>query len=247
MANKVVAIIQARMGSTRLPGKMGMNLCGMPVIDWVLNRTKLAQCLDDIVLATSKKREDDFLEDAGNRHGVVVFRGHEKNVLRRFADAGKLTKADIVVRICGDRPLIDPSLVDLAIKHFFDTSGDLSFNHISEGKHNWPRGFGVEVFRQERLTSLDRHVSDASAREHVTYYMWQNRRQFKILPVPCPTHLNLSKPDVRFDLDEIYDLEKLERLCTGLQWQVPAAEIIKVWLDGKGVERNSRICHFRHV
>ena len=237
MLTRVVAIIQARMGSTRLPGKMGMNLCGMPVIDWVLNRTKLAQGLDEIVLATSRKEEDDFLEDAGKRNGVVVFRGHETDVLRRFADAGNLKKADIVVRICGDRPLIDPSLVDLAIKHFFDNSVDLSFNHISDGVHNWPRGFGVEVLRHKRLLSLDRLVNDPNAREHVTSHMWQNRSQFKILPVPCPRHLNLCKPDVRFDLDEIQDLEKLEMLCKGLSWQAPAGEIIKVWTDGSWLVR----------
>ena len=176
MTPKVVAIIQARMGSSRLPGKMGMDLCGMPVIDWVLKRTKLARNLDEIVLATSKKMEDDVLEDAGKKNGVLVFRGYEKNVLRRFVDAGNIAKADIVVRICGDRPLIDPSLVDSAIEHFFVHSGDLSFNHISDGIHNWPRGFGVEVLRHESLISLDRHLSDPISREHVTYHMWQNQR-----------------------------------------------------------------------
>ena len=121
MALKVVAIIQARMGSSRLPGKMGMDLHGMPVIDWVLKRTKLARRLQEIVLATTEKSEDDFLEDAGNKNGVVVFRGNEKDVLRRFVDAGNIAKADLVVRVCGDRPLIDPSLVDLAIEHFLLT------------------------------------------------------------------------------------------------------------------------------
>ena len=142
MALKVVAIIQARMGSSRLPGKMGMDLHGMPVIDWVLKRTKLARRLQEIVLATTEKSEDDFLEDAGNKNGVVVFRGNEKDVLRRFVDAGNIAKADLVVRVCGDRPLIDPSLVDLAIEHFFAYRSDLSFNHISDGIYNWPRGFG---------------------------------------------------------------------------------------------------------
>ena len=79
---------------------MGMDLHGMPVIDWVLKRTKLARRLQEIVLATTEKSEDDFLEDAGNKNGVVVFRGNEKDVLRRFVDAGNIAKADLVVRVC---------------------------------------------------------------------------------------------------------------------------------------------------
>ena len=233
MALKVVAIIQARMGSSRLPGKMGMDLHGMPVIDWVLKRTKLARRLQEIVLATTEKSEDDFLEDAGNKNGVVVFRGNEKDVLRRFVDAGNIAKADLVVRVCGDRPLIDPSLVDLAIEHFFAYRSDLSFNHISDGIYNWPRGFGVEVLHHENLVSLDHRVTDPKAREHVTYHMWKNRRQFKILPVPCPQGLNLPIADVKFDVDEAQDLARLEALCKGLTWQVSATEIIQVWLAGK--------------
>ena len=104
------------------------------------------------------------------------------------------------MRVCGDRPLIDPSLVDLAIEHFFAHSGDLSFNHVSDGIHNWPRGFGVEVLRHESLTLVGSSSNNPNAREHVTYHMWQNRRQFKIVPVPCPQGLNFSKSDVKFDL-----------------------------------------------
>ena len=190
MAPKVVAIVQARMDHQGSQVKWEW-ISAMPVVDWVLKRTKLARNLDDIVLATSKKREDDFLENAGNNNGVVVFRGCEKNVLRRFVDAGNVAKADIVVRICGDRPLIDPSLVDSAIEHFFAHICDLSFNHISDGIHHWPRGFGVEVLRHESLTSLDRQVDNPDAREHVTYHMWQHQDQFKILPVPCPSESKL--------------------------------------------------------
>src|SRR5690348_14470818 len=115
---RTVAIVQARMNSQRLPGKMMQNLEGAPIMEWVLHRTARARLLDGVVLATTEQAADDPLVEVGQRLGVGIFRGDENDVLGRFARAAEISKAETVVRICADRPLVDPDVIDLAIRAF---------------------------------------------------------------------------------------------------------------------------------
>jgi len=113
-----VAIIQARMGSSRLPGKMMMELAGTPIIEWVVRRVQGAALLDDIIVATSDADIDDGLALIAKNLGVQVFRGSEANVLDRFIKAAEYCEADTIVRICADNPLIDPGEIDRLIKFY---------------------------------------------------------------------------------------------------------------------------------
>ena len=111
-SNRTIAIVQARMGSSRLPKKMMMDLAGEPLLHWVLSRVKKAKLLDSIILATSDGAIDDQLVELAQKLNVPVFRGSETDVLGRFLEAANVSKADHVIRVCGDNPLVAPEEID---------------------------------------------------------------------------------------------------------------------------------------
>ena len=206
------------------------NLRNKPLIEWVLARSARSKLTDLVVLATSDLERDDALEKEARRLGIECFRGSESDVLGRYAAAARKYKADVVVRICGDRPLVDPECIDLAIDTFKQGGSDLVFNHISDGDQRWPRGFGVEVLTNETLQWLDSHVEDSSHREHVTLYMWDHRSEYEIRAAECPAEMDPGITDVLFDVDHPADLEKLEVLCQGEGIDVTGLQIVKKWL-----------------
>ena len=124
-SNRTIAIVQARMGSSRLPGKMMMDLAGEPLLHWVLSRVKKAKLLDSIILATSDGAIDDQLVELAQKLNVPVFRGSETDVLGRFLEAANVSKADHVVRVCGDNPLIAPEEIDRLVEFF-----EKALNHL---------------------------------------------------------------------------------------------------------------------
>lgn len=228
---RTVAIIQARMNSQRFPGKMMQPLEGAPVIDWVLHRAAKAKLVDDVVLATTADALDDPLVSAADRLGIKVFRGSEADVLGRYARATEMSKAETVVRICADRPLVDPAVVDLAIRTFHERKPDIAFNHISDGDAHWPRGFGAEVLSAELLAWMDCNAKGPDDREHVTFYAWQHRNKYRISPADCPAALDPGMPDLKLDLDTQSDLERLRLLCAGETIDVPAERIVARWRE----------------
>ena len=227
--NRTVAIIQARMNSQRFPGKMMQDLGGVPVIEWVLHRTAKAQLVDDVLLATTMQPIDDALVAAAERLGIRVFRGSEDDVLGRYARAAEQSSAETVVRICADRPLVDPDVVDLAIRTFADQKVDIVFNHISENGERWPRGFGAEVLSASLLAWMDRNAKAPDDREHVTIYAWKHRDDYCVYPAKCPVALDPGIPDLKLDLDVPEDLDRLRGLCAGETIDVSAERIVARW------------------
>jgi spore coat polysaccharide biosynthesis protein SpsF len=231
--NRTVAIVQARMGSRRYPGKMMEVLESAPLIEWVLRRTCRATLLDSVVLATTTHERDNPLVDVAECLGIDVYRGSEEDVLDRYARAAEISEAQTVVRICADRPLVDPDVIDMAIRTYIDHKPDLAFNHISEGIDRWPRGLGAEVFSAELLAWMDQHTTDREHREHVTLYAWTHRNRFHILAAPCPPALDPGVPDVKLDVDEPADLQLLRKLCSGEGPDVPPERIVARWRELK--------------
>ena len=232
---RTIAIVQARMGSVRFPEKMMATLNGHPVIEWVLARTRRAQLVDEVVLATTRRSEDDVLAEVAERLGIAVHRGSERDVLGRYAEASRLTKAEVVVRICGDRPLVDPAVVDLAVATYEKSGPDLAFNHISDGTERWPRGFGAEVLSAELLHWLADNAHAPEDREHVTYYLWQRRDRYRLAPALCPEALDPGVPDLKLDLDTPEDLTRLARLARDCGLEVTAADIVNRWRGVYGI------------
>jgi len=173
----IAAILQARMGSTRLPGKVLKPILGKPMLLWQLERLKRAKTIDTLIVATTNKAEDDPIAELAERTGVRVFRGSEHDVLDRYYKAAKAAKARVIVRVTGDCPLHDPAVVDTVVKHFLESSVD-----YSGGPVNYPEGFDTEVFTFDALEHAWKEATLPSEREHVTLHFKNHRGHFHVAP-----------------------------------------------------------------
>lgn len=170
---RTVAIIQARMGSTRLPGKVAKRIVGMPMLEHMLRREKMSRTVDDVVVATTNKSEDDTVEVMAKACGVSVYRGNEHDVLDRYYQAAKEAKADIVVRVTGDCPLHYGDIIDETVKHFLAAKVD-----YGRSPSNYPEGLDTEVFTFAALERAWREAKLPSEREHVTPYLYTHPELF---------------------------------------------------------------------
>ena len=168
---KTVAIVQARMGSTRFPNKVMRLICGTPMIGLLLERLATAKRIDQIVLATSEDRRNEPLAQYVRDLGYVVFQGSEEDVLDRYYQAAKEAKADTVVRITGDCPLIDPLLVDAVIARFLDSGADYASN---VSPPTYPDGLDTEVFSYRVLDTAWNQAEAPQQREHVTPFIHES-------------------------------------------------------------------------
>ena len=167
---KVVAVVQARMGSVRLPGKVLMPIGGVPAIDLLLKRVRKAKTLEEVIVATSSSKKDDVLAHHLKDQGISFFRGDENDVLSRFVEINSLTQPDVIVRLTGDCPFVDPTLVDSVVKELTAQAADYSSNVEPP---TFPHGFDVEAFTREMLEWTQNHSEPERAMEHVTTLMRQ--------------------------------------------------------------------------
>jgi len=174
---KILAIVQARMGSTRLPGKVLKKILGKTVLEHIIERLNYAEKINQIIVATSTIKENDPIDRLARMKGISCFRGDEDDVLNRFYRAALQYKGDIVVRITGDCPLVDPFVVDKIIDYHLSHGGDYTSNTI---KRTFPRGIVAEVFTFDVLKRLCQMELDPAYREHVTQYIIHNPENFKI-------------------------------------------------------------------
>ena len=198
----IVAIIQARMRSTRLPGKVMKEILGKPVILWDLDRITLSKLIDEIVVAIPYGKENDVIVDTIKEYNnkIVITRGSEDDVLDRYYQAAVKTDADVVVRITSDCPLIDPVVIDNVIEHFLDDNCDYCSNSLIR---TYPRGLDTEVFSFKALEKAWNEAKKDYEREHVTSYIIENPDKFKLLNVA--NDINLSH--LRWTLDTKEDFE----------------------------------------
>ncbi len=221
-----VAIVQARMGSTRFPGKMLAHLGGRPLLEWVLRRVQGAKLLDEVVLATTDLPRDRPLVDLAHRLGVATFTGSESDVLGRFAQAAVQHRADVVVRVCADNPFLDGAEIDRLLAFFAVQDVDYACNHLDRLGSGYADGFGAEVLGAPLLARLAADYTDVRHREHVTLALWDNASAYRLAAVPAPAVL--AFPDLRFDVDRPEHLAELALLCAcaGLGLSSTAAEVV---------------------
>lgn len=178
---KIVCIVQARMGSERLPGKVMKKILKIPMITYTLDRVKKSKYIDEVVLATSTKLEEENMVSYLIDNGYQVFRGSEHNVLQRYIKCIEETKADIVIRVTGDCPLIDPTLLDHVITYYLSHCYDYVSLDIPD---TYFRGLDTEVFSRkslERVYEITKEKEEHSPfKEHVTLYMYQHPKEFSI-------------------------------------------------------------------
>jgi glutamate-1-semialdehyde 2,1-aminomutase len=168
---KVVAIVQARMGSIRLPGKVMKPLAGGTLIEVLISRLRKAKTLDEVLVATTTEKTDDILAAHCKSKKIPVFRGSSEDVLKRYVDACRKYSASVVVRITGDCPLADPQLVDSLIRSFAKQKVDYLSN---TNPPSYPDGLDIEVFTIEALEKAEDRATPGPQREHVTPYIYQS-------------------------------------------------------------------------
>lgn len=196
----VVAVIQARMGSQRLPGKVLLPLAGRSLLAHVIERAAQSPGVDEVHVATTRRPHDDVVAAEAARCGATVTRGPEADVLARYAQAARETRADLVVRITADCPLLAPEVVGRAIQTLRASDADYASN--TRLRH-FPRGLDVEIFTAEALEHADSEAKDPDEREHVTPYIWRRPEQFQLADV-CARPEEVC-PDGRLTVDEPAD------------------------------------------
>jgi spore coat polysaccharide biosynthesis protein SpsF (cytidylyltransferase family) len=223
---RVVAIIQARMGSTRLPGKVLSDIVGQNMIERIVGRVRSAEMIDDIFVATTNETEDDALVAHLQKIGCQVYRGSVHDVLDRYYQCAKLAQADVIVRVTADDPLKDPQIIDQAVRLLLEDEGrDYCSNTIEP---SYPEGLDIEVFRLRALEKAHKEANLPSEREHVTPYIWKNKDRFQALNFKFERDLK----DWRWTVDKPEDLEFMRQVYKHFQTQ-PLVSYLDViaWLE----------------
>jgi glutamate-1-semialdehyde aminotransferase/spore coat polysaccharide biosynthesis protein SpsF (cytidylyltransferase family) len=202
------AVIQARMSSSRFPGKMLAPVHGIPLVEFVCRRVALAKHLDSIVVATSDGPDDDLLAETVKRAGFPVFRGSLSDVLGRVVGAARSTGANSVVRITGDCPLVDAELIDAMIMRFTSDNYDYLSN---VSPPTYPDGLDVEIMRLSALESADKCAVSSHHREHVTAYIRENPARFRIGNITNPSG---DQSAHHWSVDGPEDLQLVNELLT---------------------------------
>ena len=203
---RVVVIVQARMGSTRLPGKVLMDIEGRPMLERQLERLLRARTPDVTVIATTTDARDQPIVDLATQLDVPVTRGSEHDVLDRYLRAAEAHAADVIVRVTADCPLIDPDVLDHCVDVLLD---DPTLHYVSNTLHRtYPRGLDVEVLTRTTLETAARDATEPADREHVTRYVWRQPERFRLGSVT--DHDDHSH--LRWTVDTQEDLDLVRRI-----------------------------------
>jgi len=191
------------MGSTRLQGKVLMNICGKSVLEHDIDRLKRVNNIDKIVIATTTLEKDDAVAEEAKRLGVTFFRGSEEDVLSRYYYAAKENNADAVVRVTSDCPLIDSEVTEKIIGYYIN-NGE-KYDYVSNTiERTYPRGLDIEVFSYEALDRAFNEATSQKDREHVTPYIWDNTKKFKL--AQCKNDIDYSNLRWTLDTEEDFKL-----------------------------------------
>ena len=207
---RTVAIIQARTGSTRLPGKVLLPLLGEPVLAHVVRRVSRASRVDAVVVATTTAPGDDPIAELGRTSGWLVTRGSEEDLLERYLEAARAHDAERVVRITSDCPLIDPALIDEVVEALEASGADYASNSLEP--RTYPRGLDAEAMTMTALETAGREDHDPASREHATPYLYRHPERFRLQAVRGIE----DRSEHRWTLDTPEDYELIRRLYDAL-------------------------------
>jgi len=221
-----IAVIQARMGSSRLPGKVLADLGGAPVLDRVISRVRRASRVDHVVVATSTASADDELALFCTERGISVVRGSQNDVLSRFGDVlATFPDADTIVRVTADCPLVDPQIIDDVVDALREKDVDFAANRLPPPyRRTYPVGLDVEVARR---AALEKAISEASTqrdREHVMPYLYAEPGRFRTTIIDLEDDLSRY----RWTIDTPQDLEAVRRLWALLSPDFTWQEAVRI-------------------
>jgi spore coat polysaccharide biosynthesis protein SpsF len=211
---RTVCTIEARMTSSRLPGKVLAEAAGAPLLAHMVERLRRARRLDAIVVATTEDRSSDPIAALAADHGVGCFRGSEDDVLARVLGAARAYDAELIVETTGDCPLIDPAVVDLVVERFLAGGADYCSNTL---ERTYPRGLDVQAFPTAVLAEVDRLTQDPADREHVSLYIYEHPERYRLRSV---TSGRPELGELRLTVDTPEDLALVRAIFDALQ---PAA------------------------
>ncbi len=211
---KTVAIVQGRMASSRLPGKILQEIDGKPMLAWVVDQARKAHRIDEVLVATTSDPSDDPVAEFCQRRAVACYRGSMHDVLDRFYQAARQAQADVVVRFTADCPLLDPQLVDLVVAEFLNSGADFAANRLPPPfTRTYPIGLDTEV---ASFAALERAWKEATAkhdREHVMPYLYELDGRFKVVRVEYPQDFGW----MRWTVDTAQDMELIRQVAARLQ------------------------------
>jgi len=217
--SKRIAIIQARMGSNRLPEKVLLKINNKPMLSYVINQTKSSKLIDDVIIATTTNTIDDVIVDYCDINKIQFFRGSEQNVLDRYYQCSKKYNLNPIIRITADCPLIDPNVIDSVISNFENNSFDYVSNNIIKNNNTWhdsecnfPQGMTVEVSSFNALETAWKEAKKPSELEHVFPYVQFNPKIFKISNVIFNKNLSHIRCTVDRNEDLLFIKEIINRI-----------------------------------
>lgn len=215
---KVVCLVQARVGSTRLPGKILKEICGKTILHHEIDRLKKCKEIDEIVIATTDKEDDDKIVNEAKKLSVKYFRGSENDVLSRFYYAAKENNADIIVRVTSDCPCIDFEILDKMLIYFKEKYKEKQVDYLSNTiKRTYPRGYDIEIFTFSALEKSYINAKKEYEREHVTPYIYDKTNNF--LKLSFENKEDYS--EYRVTLDTIEDFIVIKNIFENLYYKNP--------------------------
>ena len=220
---RTVATIEARMTSTRLPGKVLKEAVGKPMLELMIERLKRAPSLDGIVVATTVNATDDPVVALAERLGVGAWRGSEEDVLTRVLDAAVHHKIDVIVETTGDCPLIDPAAVEECIQVYRAARVDFVANVL---ERTYPIGMDTRIFSTAVLADVARRTDDPVDHEHVSLYIYRHPEIYTLRNVPAPPAL--TRPELALTLDTPEDYNLIKAIFEGLYPKNPAFTLAEV-------------------
>ena len=200
---RVVAVIQARMGSSRLPGKVLMEVDGRTMLSYLTERVTRAKKLDDVIVATSTNPEDDAIQQECLKLGVGCFRGDENDVLNRYLQASQWIKADIAIRVTADSVLIDSDVIDYVVESYLSQDCDCATNFTT---HSFPKGFSLSVFSYRSLDKANGLKLTDYEREHIILAFLRYKDLFRILEISAPPKWQAYGLSLALDTHQDYTL-----------------------------------------
>ncbi len=234
---RIVCIIQARMNSTRLPGKSLMNINGITLIESVYRGAKSARSLDDVVVSIPSSPSDDVLFEYLVEKCIPVTRGSENDLMKRHIEAADNYDSEIVVRIPGDNPLPHGTEIDRIVKFHLEENRDGFSTNLSNAKASgYPDGIGAEIFSLESLKSAYEFNPSRTQKEHVHLNFFNYRKAIEVSPKEFPVKApkcpsEIARPDVILDINELVDLQYFQTMFNDLGTNQPKIEQIIPWHD----------------
>ncbi|QTN00386.1 NTP transferase domain-containing protein [Sediminibacillus dalangtanensis] len=208
---KIIAIIQARMGSTRLPGKVMKEVLNKTLLEYEIKQVKSAALIDEVIVATTKNRSDDRIVDLCKKLSIPTFRGAEQDVLSRYYEAATEYKGDIIVRLTADCPLIDPAVIDKVILEYLKHKKN--YDYVSNTiVRTYPRGMDTGVLSYRTLKEINAYATSESDREHVTSYLYRVPGKYRTFAVTNEEDLS----NYRLTVDTKEDFEVVANILENL-------------------------------